>query len=366
MRLRSRAAGPVHVRLVTEQTYEMTDQKQWLQLGGFEVSGSRAPMGAPGLAGGWRLAGGLEQAEPDSAGGRSASRAAARQYARRLRVFRSAVLAVGAGESAADARECGARVRGAGPAPCAWKSKLASNTASPAPRPLASTLTWRAGAWTTWGRSNRINTGELVGENVTPLTIPLQEAASGDLELIVRAHRDLPADSQRLDFKLPQPRAASVGSATVVVLPADNVDLKPLESRCTGLVRQYSSPSVKLPVRQQPPLVYQCDAGEAQFVADFHVATRTLSVAVASHVQLGLENGQVKQHFTYHVGREAVDDVALLVPEEVAEAGKLSIATGNHQLTWQPIETDTLDDGKPDLGCASACLARRSENSCWS
>ena len=69
-------------------------------------------------------------------------------------------------------------------------------------------------------------------------------------------------------------------------------------------------PAGKLPVRQQPPLVYQCDAGDARFVADFHVAKRTLAVAVTSHIQLGPETGQVKQQFTYQVGREAVDDLS--------------------------------------------------------
>jgi hypothetical protein len=348
VRLRNRTAGPVHVKLVTEQTYEMNDQKQWLQLGGFEVLGAVRQWGhlALQVVGDWQvvwskasqirqvedlppelwrdnmLAGFEYFAQPFSL------QAQVNPRLTRVNVEPEYVALIGATRVEIEAR---LKYRIAGAKAFSFDVDLAG---------------WRLDDV---GPLSRINPAELVAENLTPLTIPLQEAASGDLELIVRAHRDLPAGAHRVDFTLPQPRGATVGAATVVVLPADNVDLKPLESGSVGLVRQYAKPAGKLPVRQQPPLVYQCDGGEARFVADFHVATRTLAVAVASHVQLGLEGGQIKQQLTYQVGREAVDDVALLVPEEVAEAGKLSIAVGGQPLTWQPIESDTVDDGKPDL-----------------
>ena len=156
------------------------------------------------------------------------------------------------------------------------------------------------------GPLGRVNPTELAGDNVSPLTIPLEEAVSGEIEIVVRAHRDLPADSKQIEFPLPKP-CGGIGPAPVVIVPADNVDLEPRESACVGLVRQFARPSIKLPVRQQSPLVYQCEAGDAKFVADFHVAQRTIEVAAVSEVHVGRGGGRVHQKFSYLIGREAIE-----------------------------------------------------------
>ena len=54
---RSKTTGPVHVRLATEQTYEVVKQKQGLQLGGFEVLGAVRQWGhlAVQVVGEWQI-----------------------------------------------------------------------------------------------------------------------------------------------------------------------------------------------------------------------------------------------------------------------------------------------------------------------
>src|SRR5690606_10635997 len=61
-------------------------------------------------------------------------------------------------------------------------------------------------------------------ERVAPLSIPLTDAP-GEFTLNVKARRDLPANATEIAFDVPRPVGSSLTPGSVVVVPANNVEL---------------------------------------------------------------------------------------------------------------------------------------------
>ena len=115
-----------------------------------------------------------------------------------------------------------------------------------------------------------VDVNNLDAASTQPYIIPFRQPILGDVELVVRAKKPLTGTTKEVDFALPRPRGNAVAPALVVVLPDDNIELRPLVAQVQGLTAESGVPPVKLPARQQPPLVYR-DKGEAAatFAADF-------------------------------------------------------------------------------------------------
>ena len=77
----------------------------------------------------------------------------------------------------------------------------------------------------------------MVVEAARPVRIPLLQATTGDIELVLNAHRDLPADATEVDFLLPRPIADSVAPTQVAVRAESNVSLSPRAESLVGLTR---------------------------------------------------------------------------------------------------------------------------------
>ena len=56
------------------------------------------------------------------------------------------------------------------------------------------------------GPANLVNVDALVPSETNPLTIPLLQAASGELELTLEAHRKLSATSEDVSLEMPRPQ----------------------------------------------------------------------------------------------------------------------------------------------------------------
>jgi hypothetical protein len=336
VRLRSRTTGPVRVRLVTEQTYDVAKKQQWIELAGFEVVGAVRQWGHLGVqvVGDWQVAWGknrlVRQIEDLPAELWRENMLAGFEYfgqpfsllaqvaprETRVNVEPEYLVLVGANRVELEAR---LKYRVGGAKAFDFEVDMPG---------------WQLDDV---GPANRVSTEEIAAGELEPLKIPLRDAMLGDIEITVRAHRDLAAGAAKVDFALPRPLANGVGSAPVVVLPADNVDLTPRETDSIGLVRQHIRPAMKLPARQQPPLVYRSEGAAARFVAGLHVFDRRITVGVKTHVELTAEGGKVAQQFAYSIARESAPTLSLQVPTQLAEEGKLEINLRDQALTWQPV-----------------------------
>jgi hypothetical protein len=344
VRLRNRTVGPVQVRLSTAQVHNLAGKDQWLELGGFEVLGAVRQWGhvAVQVVGDWHVVWGQRRmvrqvedlpadlwrddllagfeyfAQPFSLLARVVPRET------RVTVEPTYLVNVSSGRLDLEAR-LKYRVGGA----------------------RVFSLNVDLGDWQLddVGPTNLVNADALVATEVKPLSVPLLQPTAGEIEVVVRAHREIPSESKAVEFTLLKPHADAVGSSTLVVLPADNVDLAPREADLTGLARQFIKPPMKLPPRQQSPLVYRGVSDQGQFAADMQVHGRKIAVRVTSHVSIAPVGGQVEQRLAYNIAREPVDALSLNVPTAIVEAGKLEVTLGGKNLTWSPVDDENGTPG---------------------
>lgn len=169
------------------------------------------------------------------------------------------------------------------------------------------------------------------------LTLPLTRPMIGDVEIVVRAHRTIPPKTDKIAFALPKPAASAVDAATLVVQPADNVDLTPLGDEMVGLLPQQGNSTARLPPRQQPPLVYSSTEDKTNFAAALRVFTRTVDVAQSTVVRLGRSDVAVEERLTVQVAREPLESLSLDVPHRIVDSGNLEVLLGQQQLSWSVV-----------------------------
>lgn len=175
------------------------------------------------------------------------------------------------------------------------------------------------------GPASVANVNQLVAVEGQPLSIPLIEPATGEMEITLRAVHELPAGAKALDFALPKPRNATVGASSLVVLPDDNVDLAPRAAELKGLTPQYARPARKLPDRRQPPLAYRVDGPDSRFLADFAVRPRQVRIESSGHVDVDDTVIRVRQVLNYAIAREKLGGLLWQAPRRAIESGKLRI-----------------------------------------
>jgi len=172
----------------------------------------------------------------------------------------------------------------------------------------------------------------------TKLEIPLKRRQLGQFEVTLRGTRKLAAPN-RLELLLPRPRYDSLGPATLVVQPADNVELTPLTSEMVGVSRyrgDASLPTVGRVRRQQKPLLYRTAVATARFVAGLTIHSRQISADVISQVDLTPTGGQVRQRMVYQVSYEPVSELIVLVPRVLERMEKLDARLGPTSVALAP------------------------------
>ncbi len=186
------------------------------------------------------------------------------------------------------------------------------------------------------------------------LTIPLRSPQGGEFEIELTASRALTipgglaeGGKHRLVIPLPQPQADWVQSAPVVIVPANNVEVDPVEEdwavspptetadatatdkvqtpssapRTVGLSRQSRRSLVttmSIPPRQQEPLLYETEQGESVFVADIRYHRQKISATMQTEIRLHAPDNHVAQVFSYDVSYVPVERLTFWVPEELA------------------------------------------------
>ena len=184
------------------------------------------------------------------------------------------------------------------------------------------------------GPAGLVDLDGVLFEQLQPLSVPLLQPGSGELELRCRARRMLDPDQSQVSFKLPRPLANSVGPAKVIVLPADNVELTPRNEELIGLGRQASASVVDLPPHQQEPLVYRGDVAKAHFAADRRVLKQTVTAQVATQINLRERLGTVEQQLRFQVRYEPLERIALRVPSELLGERAAEVQLDGQRVQW--------------------------------
>lgn len=135
-----------------------------------------------------------------------------------------------------------------------------------------------------------------------------------------------------LMLRLPKPHATSVSSMALIVLPADNIDLRENPEKTVGLERQKGpSPaslapaslapdSLDLPEIQQEPMWYQGETGETDetvFAASMSVRQREITARVSTEVGIAPAKASVNERLIYDVKYEPVRELMIRAPRDV-------------------------------------------------
>ena len=324
VRLDDKTTGPVEVRLETERPFDFDDAEP-LELGGFEVQGAVRQSGFLALlvVGDWRvdfepLEATVRQVENVPEPLRRDDLTAAFEFLRqpfslqariapretRLHVDPEYVYFVGAESVTLEAR-LRFTVRGA--------------------RAFDVRVNLPGWELEDVGPASLVKVDDVVRGELAPLVIPLAKATTGQFELTLRARRALPAAPADLTVELPAPVSDTSSPAAVVVLPDDNVELRPQADAMLGLNRQRVAPTMNLPPRQQEPLFYRADEPAASFAAQWIVHERQIAVDVASEATWDEQESRVEQRFSYRVAYEPVSTLLLDLPAALAEEPKLEV-----------------------------------------
>ncbi len=159
-----------------------------------------------------------------------------------------------------------------------------------------------------------------------------EEALPAELELTLEAHRPIAQPAASIEFTLPRPLADVVAPATVIVSPADNVELTPQGTRIIGLSPDPGA--VRIPGRQQQPLVYRdLGGGEAAaFAAGMQIRSRMTTVKAQASVRLDRQQMQVEQRLDYRIAHEPQRTFTLLAPRGLIASGNLQVFLGSTPL----------------------------------
>ncbi len=155
-------------------------------------------------------------------------------------------------------------------------------------------------------------------------TIPLVAPLNGELELVLKAHRNNAVGAKAIEWALPEPQVDVAGPAEVVIVPADNVELTPLGEKIAGLSRSMASTAAT--ENQPSALNYRSENVGATFAAGFEVHSQSLTVEMETHASLRLREIDVEQILNYQIRYEPLDRLTLDVPRQLYDDGRLKFA----------------------------------------
>ncbi len=89
---------------------------------------------------------------------------------------------------------------------------------------------------------------------------------------------------------------------------------------------------MKLPERQQDPLMFRCESNTARFVADFRVHAKSVSVEAVGQADFGEQEIQVEQRLIYQIAYEPIEKLTLRMPRSIP-VDKLQITLDGARLT---------------------------------
>ncbi len=344
VKLDRKTVGPVEVRLVTEQSRELAGADRSVELAGFEVLGAIRQWGhlAVEVIGDWQVLWGtkrnLRQVEDLPESLRRADLVAGFEYfsqpcslparvtprTTRVRVEPEFLLFVGARQAELEAR-LKYSIRGA----------------------KAFQFDIKMPGWEleTVNPANVFDVDAIDTSAQGVISVKLLQPTTGQVELVLRARRELKPEAREVALPLPVPEASSQTPSTVVVLPEDNVELTPLPEKIAGLTPMQIAPRVKLPARQQTPLYYRGEGDPSLFAAALEIHAQRITASAASVVRLEQEGGRVDQTLSYRVQYEPVDKLTLAVPTTLKQFEQLQVLYEKQPLVPVVLSSDETQEG---------------------
>src|SRR5262249_11435127 len=106
-----------------------------------------------------------------------------------------------------------------------------------------------------------------------PVRVPLLQPSTGEIELILRAHRELPVDATRVEFELPHPTADAVAPPDVTITTAGDVAITVRDAELVGLARTNSAAATG-GGQSGGAIAFRGVADDMRFAADLSLAAR--------------------------------------------------------------------------------------------
>ena len=196
------------------------------------------------------------------------------------------------------------------------------------------------------------------------LSIPLRVPQDGEFEIEFKASRPISFPDEgkhRLVIPLPQPVADWTQSATVVIVPANNVEVNPVDEdfqptvstsetdeskvrvssqRTQGLSRRSRrslTATIEIPDRQQEPLYYETEQDASVFVADIQYHRQKIAATMQTEIRLRAPDDHVAQMISYDVSYVPVERLYFLVPNSLVVGGQLTARLGGKTLELRDV-----------------------------
>jgi len=179
---------------------------------------------------------------------------------------------------------------------------------------------------------------DAVGDGVG---IPFVQALAGDGVIELRASRPLPPAAERVQWKLPLPRADVVGPALVVVSSRSDIELVPDAEAIGGLVRQTAA---AVDDADRNALVYRLDAAEGEFVAGRRFLPRRVEADMAAQATIGSSEVTVEQEIRLNVLHVPLEVIELDIPAALVESG-FEVRRGDELLDAAAAADDAREAG---------------------
>lgn len=183
------------------------------------------------------------------------------------------------------------------------------------------------------GPADLIDTSVAASNRAGNFSIPLSKPTSGEEEITLKAHRNLPKDAKRLELNTPLPLADVIGPASIAILPADNVQLRAKEEELQGLIRPTVVPRMALPAHEHSPLIFRAEQAQATFVGEMEQLPRIITTDVQSEVSIQGDDIHVVQRFLFHVSHEPTSSLTFDVPQTILSNSHLQWSIGDETLT---------------------------------
>jgi hypothetical protein len=157
--------------------------------------------------------------------------------------------------------------------------------------------------------------------------------------------------SRDFQFELPRPVATASTPGIIVISAADNVEVTPRTDQLRWLVADVLPSQVKLPVRQQPPLVYREDiTGQSPLFAGLaKVRRQAISVGVENLVRVEERELLVEQRMVFQIAFEPASELTFDVPRALRDSGELEALLDGNSLTLNPATEMTESDSDRQL-----------------
>ena len=176
---------------------------------------------------------------------------------------------------------------------------------------------------------DRVLPAELIAETISldktnPLTIPLApngKPIAEDFEIRIEAHQPIPADDKSFSVELPRTANGVASPASVVVFPADNVDLTLRGDEIKGLIAESAPPDLELPKTQQTPLYYLEEPSEkaSVFAGDFEVRSRVVAANVENTLRFNANALVIEQRFELDISYEPLRQLKFDIPDALVQ-----------------------------------------------